>query len=814
MNCVGEGRGGTSTSDHHKDKQDVLCSPVCEPATGGDEVAVICDTSQRLCVACCSHESPEVCKTEGCMPHEAVKTRISVRNICCDAEVRLIDRILKPMKGVEDVKTNALTKLVMVTHCPVDCCASVEHLVDSLNAAHLGATLLSKGEDSAAAARPSATELAKEHAKWLHAGVVWALFIAGTALYQHEGAADITFIVACALGSVPILQKAVRAGRKLRIDMSVLMMLAVGGALGSGEYLEAALVVALFLSAELIEHAAMNRVTRALSTVMQLSVTRTATRAKDGKTVPIGELVVGDVVSLRPGEESPIDGRVRAGFGSVSEASMTGEAIPIEKRTGSTIIAGSVMLNGFLEVELTALTKDSTIEKIKEQVEEAQAQKGRAQVLVDTFAKFWTPTILIAVGVMVGIVPFATKSDAMPWLEKALVLLVLACPCALVLAAPIPTTCTIAAAARNGVLIKRAEVVEQLASVSAVALDKTGTLTKGEFAVVCAEDLSENGTQVEATLKLAAAIESKSAHPVAAAVVSRAVGCAADAYETGGLPQAKKFRNLEGVGVRGEVDVGGGVFKPVVAGNKKALGVAGAPTRDVERFETFQAARLGDTTLCVVVDGRLCLGIALNDTLRPDARRAVDLIRSMGCSVAMLTGDAEAAARQVAGALDLSDYQFSLLPQDKHAWVQLKEKGGARTLMLGDGINDANALAAATVGIAMGETSMALAARTADIVIMSSWLSRLPQAMQLCRYARRLVAFNIVFAAGVKLVAVVLALLGKLHLWMAVLVDVGSLVIVLLVGASVLGSTTLNNQGQEESLVKHTSKKEKGSEEV
>jgi Cd2+/Zn2+-exporting ATPase len=663
-------------------------------------------------------------------------------------------------------------------------------MIEQLNAASLGATLISQNDGDEDTPAPGVWELVRTHAEKVHVALVWVLFFVGVCL-SDELARDVVLVVSTGIGALPILRKAFQAAVRLVVDMSALMSLAIAGAVGSAEYHEAALVVCLFLSAEIVEHLTMARVARALNAVMHLSVKRTAMRVNDGKQVLVTELKVGDDIALRPGDECPVDGEVSSGGGSVSEAALTGEARPVEKARGSTMTSGCVVLNGYIEVRLTALPKDSMHEKIKEQVEEAQAQKARAQVAVDKFAKYWTPLILLAVAVLLVVMPLATDTPFVEWFDRALVLLVLACPCALVLAAPVPTTCAIAAAAQHQVLIKRADVVEQLASVSVLGVDKTGTLTSGEFAVVAVEEPllpapEPANAPRETPLRLAAALEAKSAHPMAAAVVSRAVGCAASAYEGGGLPAVRKFKNVEGVGVKGEVDAGGGCFVPVIAGNARVLATAEASEADRECFDVFLDKHMDDTNIAVIVDGSLALMIALNDTIRSDAKGAVDRLRGLGCTITMLTGDTECAARPVAAALGIEAYKSSMLPKDKHKWILDEEAKKVRSLMLGDGINDSNALGAATVGVAMGETSMALAARTADAVIMSDKLSRLPQTIQICRYAHRLVWLNIGLAATVKLAAVGLALADELELWMAVVVDVGSLLLVVLIGATVL----------------------------
>jgi Cd2+/Zn2+-exporting ATPase len=705
------------------------------------------------------------------------------------------------MKGVQDVKINSLAKVVIVRHCPVACCAPAKCMLDQLNQANLGATLLSRDEDkNGVVMQQTAGELFRAYIDKLHVLLCWALFVVGVCLQDEADSGKVTvstvILIACTvIGALPILRRALKAMVRLQIDMSALMSFAIIGALGSQEYHEAALVVCLFLSAEVVQHLAMARVEQALSAVMHLSATRTATRVADGKQVPVAELKVGEDIVLRPGEECPVDGVVGLGMASVSEAAMTGEAEPIEKTKDSNVISGCVVLNGYLEVKLTALPKDSTLAKIKEQVEEAQAQKGRAQQAVDRFAKYWTPLILTAVAVLLIIMPPATGTDFVHWLDRALILLVLACPCALIFAAPVPTTCAIAAAAQHLVLIKRPDVVEQLAQVSSVGVDKTGTLTCGEFAVVDKEEFplpefpvacGSDDAQRESAMRMCAALEAKSSHPMAAAIVSNALGCATKAYEGGSLPTVNKFKSVEGVGVSGEVEVSKDFFVPVIAGNAKVFDMANVSAADRQKFDAFVNAHMDDTNIAVVVGGVLVLAIALNDQIRGDAKIAVDRLRGLGCAVTMLTGDTDRAARPVASTLGIGTYKASMLPKDKREWIVAEEAKKVRSLMIGDGINDSSALAAASVGVAMGETSMALAARTADVVVMSDKLVRLPQCIQLCRYANRLVWCNIALAAVVKLGAVGLALAGELKLWMAVIVDAGSLLLVVLLGVSVL----------------------------
>jgi len=369
------------------------------------------------------------------------------------------------------------------------------------------------------------------------------------------------------------------------------------------------------------------------------------------------------------------------------------------------------------------------------------------------------------------------------------VILLTACPCAIVIGPPLATTCAIAAAATRGLLIKKPDTVELLPSIRAAGLDKTGTLTKGEFAVLHVEEFKTSIAQAGEMdpLKMAAAVEMKSAHPISAAIVSRAVGCIADAFESAELPEVKKFRNLPGIGIQGNVSFQSSVAT-VLVGNKRVLDAVHADPTAHARFSTFQAQHPNDTTVAVVVNGILKLGLALNDIIRNDAAAMVSDLKRLGCQPVMLTGDAEDAGKSVAVAtgLDPELCHFSMHPEDKLLWIHEQESAGRPALMLGDGINDSTALATATVGAAMGETSAALAANSADVVLMTDKLQRLTQCIRLCRYAFCIERLNIFLPCLVKVIEVGFALSGHLQLWMAIVADLGTLMLVLVLGLSVL----------------------------
>lgn len=727
----------------------------------------------------------------GCRPHEFVKTRLSVRNICCDAEVRLIKRIVEPMKGVDSVSVNPFSKICAVVHCPVACCASPESILEKLNDAGLGAALIGQGSSDDDLEEVDYVLWCQQHARHFSMFLSILLLIIGavmSALEQTEASYALEIAAICA-GMPFILAEAAVNLSKCQIDLAFLVTIATVGAVVQNELLDGALVVTLFNLAKVIEHIAMSRVSKALRAVMQLDTIHMVSLAQDGRMVAATELKEGDVISLRPGEECPADGVVTRGSASCSEAAITGEARPVEKRKEHKISSGCVILNGYVEVTLTKDHGNSTLSQIEAKVEEAQMQRTGKQLMLERFARIWTPLVLLTVLVVCTVVPWSTGQGFHKWIHRGLVILLTACPCAIVIGAPLATTCAIAACATRGLLIKKPETVELLPSIRAAGLDKTGTLTKGEFAVLHVEEFK---TTVEAgeldPLKMAAAVEMKSAHPISAAIVSRAVGCIGDAFESAEqLPEVKKFRNLPGIGIQGNVSFESSKAT-VLVGNKKVLDAVHADPAAHAKFSTFQAQHPNDTTVAVVVNGILKLGLALNDTIRNDAAAMVDDLKRLGCQPVMLTGDAEAAGKSVAisTGLDPELCHFSMHPEDKLLWVHEQESAGRPALMLGDGINDSTALATATIGAAMGETSAALAANSADVVLMTDKLQRLTQCIRLCRYAICIERINIFLPCLVKVIEVGFALSGHLQLWMAIVADLGTLMLVLVLGLSVL----------------------------
>jgi len=723
-----------------------------------------------------------------CTEHTIVRSRFSIRNICCDSEVRLIERIISPLLGVQTVSVNSFQKLCIVEHCS-PCCTTPETILNKLNSAGLGAALLGQGGDEVNPEQLRCHEWCRRHGRsFVVLGA--AMCMLASACTAGTELSNSFQVLAVLIGLPCILWESVIAVKQFQIDVTLLVSIAVFAAAWHGEVFDASLVVFLFNLAKIIEAAAIRRVATALRVVMQLQTVRSVQGA-DGKQKQISDLQIGDVISLRPGEQCPADGMVSAGLASCSEAAMTGEATPVEKSKGGNISAGTLVLNGCIEVELTKPSSESRMSEIESRVQEAQAKRTERQMLISRFAQTWTPVVLVAALLTSSMMPAFVGGDLAEWRHRAVVLLLIACPCAIVIGAPLATTCAIAAAASNGVLIKRPEIVERLPAVTTVGLDKTGTLTKGEMTVLHVQGMSGSMWDETQALKLAAALEMKSAHPIAAAIVSRALGCVGMANGAD-FAVAKKVRSLPGVGIQGHLTVGTGsaakVHK-VLLGNRRALDLANADADSQKEFASFQEIHRNDTTVALIIDGKLQFGLALNDTLRPEARRLIDELKDdLGLRPYMLTGDSEFAAMHISACagLDEGHCLFSLTPEEKMEWIESENKAGRKTLMLGDGVNDATALTVATVGVAIGETGAALSAQSAAVVLLTDKLHKLSQCIIMCRYAVHIERLSIVVPCLVKLLQGVAALRGELDLWMAVVADLGTLLLVLVLGVSIL----------------------------
>jgi Cd2+/Zn2+-exporting ATPase len=575
------------------------------------------------------------------------------------------------------------------------------------------------------------------------------------------------FVLSALFGGIQVVRRALTSARSGLLDINVLMVVAVLGAAVLGEWTEAASVVFLFALAQLLETRAMERARGAIRSLMEFAPSEAVVR-RGGveQRVAVEDVRVGDVVLVAPGDKIPLDGHVAAGESHVNQAPVTGESLPAAKQRGDEVFAGTINGRGALDVEVTRLRGDSTIARIIHLVERAQAQRAPSQAFVDRFAHVYTP-IVLGLAVLVAIVPpLLFGGEWGTWFYRSLVLLVISCPCALVISTPVSIVSALAAAARKGVLIKGGATLEQLAAVQCVAFDKTGTLTRGRLHVV--DVVPMNGATREEVIAHAAAIESRSEHPIGLAIVRHAASIGVPVHAADG------FQALPGRGA--EAIVAG---TTTLIGNRRLFDERGirSPSMDAA---AEQLSNSGHTIVFVARGGIPIGAIGVADQARQTARESLDLLRVHGVKrIAMLTGDNEAAARPLGAALADDDVRADLLPADKAEVVSALRQTCGTLMMVGDGVNDAPALATADVGVAMGAAGSAAALETADVALMADELPKLSYALRLSRATVRNIRVNIAFSLALKAAFLVMAVAGAATLWMAVAADMGASLLVI-----------------------------------
>jgi Cd2+/Zn2+-exporting ATPase len=553
------------------------------------------------------------------------------------------------------------------------------------------------------------------------------------------------------------------------------MALAAIGAVGIGSYAEGAWVLVLFAVGTTLESYAFDRSRRSVVELMELAPARARVLGDDGaeRLVPVEELTAGARFVVRPGERVPLDGDVVAGTSSVDEAPITGESVPVDKEAGSAVFAGTLNAQGALTVRASRAAEDSTLARVAALVEEAQGSRAPSERFVERFARIYTPLVLAA-AIAVAVVPVALGGAVDTWLYRALALLIVACPCSLVISIPVAVVSAVGRAARDGVLVKGGQALEDLARVRTVAIDKTGTLTDARPRL--SEVVALAGLSDDEALALAATAERRSEHPLAQTLVAAARERGLDVAE----PEA--FRALPGLGVVARV------------GGRDVW--AGGPRLAVERLERIPdaAARLerdGQTAIVLGQGDRALAVLGLSDRPRPEAAAAVAGLRRVGVDrIVMLTGDNERVAARVGADVGIDERRAGLLPEDKLRAVEHLAREAGPVAMVGDGINDAPALAAASVGIAMGAAGTDAALASADVALMSDDLARLPGALAGARRATRVMRQNVVASLAIKAVFVVLAPLGLVTLVLAVAADMGMSLLVTLNGLRLLRTGT------------------------
>ena len=674
----------------------------------------------------------------------------------CPTEEALIRKKLGDMTQVKSLEFNLMQRVLTVVHTP----ESLEQILAALRALGFEPEL---ADGSGKLAQPAANKKP-----------LWPLIVAGVAALLSESADWLGYtawlsaalaLVAVALCGLGTYKKGWVSIKSGSLNINALMSIAVTGAIVIGHWSEAAMVMVLFTLAELIEARSLDRARNAIAGLMSLAPDTTTVQQADGswQEIAAANVAVGSMVRVKPGERIGLDGEIVRGSSTVDQAPITGESLPVEKSRGDAVFAGTINQAGSLEYRVTAAASHSTLARIIHAVEEAQGVKAPTQRFVDRFAQIYTPAVL-AIAALIAVVPPLLLGEAWgEWVYKALVLLVIACPCALVISTPVSIVSGLAAAARKGILVKGGVYLEQGRKLKWLALDKTGTLTHGkpvqtDFAVL-GNRLPENG-QV-----LASSLAAHSDHPVSQAIARAAA-------EQGITTQTvHEFTALAGRGVQGEID---GVH--YVLGNHRLIHERGLCSAELEnRLAALE--REGKTVVLLADEVQVLALFAVADTVKESSREAIAQLHQLGINTLMLSGDNPHTAAAIAAQVGIDRAYGDQLPQDKLAAVEKLAAEGA-VGMVGDGINDAPALARADIGFAMGAMGTDTAIETADVALMDDDLRKIPAFVRLSQATHAVLVQNIVLALAIKAVFLALTIAGLGTMWMAVFADVGASLLV------------------------------------
>ncbi|MFZ6760002.1 heavy metal translocating P-type ATPase [Undibacterium sp. Ji50W] len=729
---------------------------------------------------CCDHGNVKVIEDVAiatsdvaALPAGTSTVVYSIENMDCPTEEGLIRNKLAGMPGIIKLHFNLMQRKLTVSHT-LETQEAIQAVLTSISMQAVLVSENGRSNQDAATAPAANTSNAARKWWWLGAGAVAAIL---AEVFTYIGSSEIASPVillsgfAILVSGTSTYKKGWIALKNFNLNINALMTIAVTGAVIIGQWPEAAMVMVLFSLSEAIEAMSLDRARNAIRGLMAMTPEKASVMQADGswQELEAKSIVIGTTVRVAPGERIPLDGELSKGQSSVNQAPITGESIPVAKIVGDKVFAGTINETGSFEYRVTAAQTDSTLSRIIHAVEEAQGSRAPTQRFVDQFAKVYTPIVFVlALGVMI-IPPLLLGLPWMVWVYKALVLLVIACPCALVVSTPVTVVSGLAAAAKAGILIKGGVYLEEGRKLKSLALDKTGTITQGKPVVT---DIRLLTGEQHTVLQLAASLAGRSDHPVSGAVTAHW-----KTQDNGtAVFEVSHFEALTGRGVKGQI-----AGKWYYLGNHRLIEELQicSPTTEAVLY-TMEAD--GKTAVIIADEQGPLAIIAVADTVRESSRQAIAELHALGIRTVMLTGDNELTAKAIAKDVGIDDARGNLLPEDKLAAINDELANHGTVGMVGDGINDAPALAKSSIGFAMGAAGTDTALETADIALMDDDLRKIPQFIRLSRRTAAILKQNIALALGIKLVFLIMAVMGIATLWMAVFADMGASLLVIFNG--------------------------------
>lgn len=604
--------------------------------------------------------------------------------------------------------------------------------------------------------------------------VVSIIFIILAFISQNISGEDSTttiilYVIAIVVGGFNLFKEGFANLIKLDFTMESLMTIAIIGASIIGEWAEGSIVVILFAFSEVLERYSMDKARQSIRSLMDIAPKEALIRRDDvEQMIAVSDIQIGDIMIIKPGQKIAMDGVVIKGYSAINQSAITGESIPVEKKVDDEVFAGTLNEEGLLEVKVTKHVEDTTISKIIHLVEEAQGERAPAQAFVDKFAKYYTPTIMLIALLVVVVPPLFFGGDWDTWVYQGLSLLVVGCPCSLVISTPVSIVSAIGNSAKNGVLVKGGIYLEEIGGLQAIAFDKTGTLTKGKPVVTDFIPYSEHMDE-QNSLSIITALETMSQHPLASAIISKAMIDNVD-YKS---IEIDNFSSITGKGVKGEVN---GITYYI--GSSKLFESSLEKSQSIS--QTYQSLqKQGKTAMLFGTESNILAIIAVADEVRESSKEVIAQLHKLGIAhTIMLTGDNNDTAQFIGKEIGVSDIKAELMPEDKLTYIKELKQTYGKVAMIGDGVNDAPALAASTVGIAMGGAGTDTALETADVALMGDDLKKLPFIVNLSRKTLKIIKQNITFSLGIKLLALLLVLPGWLTLWIAIVADMGATLLV------------------------------------